>query len=127
VTVDESDHYQDLTGQGEHLSGLTDAASDAEVLREGPGGVDPIPWIRQMRIPRPLDLRRAARLSARRLEPIAAEPGRDLTVLTFPHANHALVETPTGLTSEMLRSDVFEPGMFAAVGAWLRARGLGAR
>jgi dienelactone hydrolase len=64
------------------------------------------------------------RLSAKRLAPLAAEPGRDFTVWTFPRANHALVETKTGLTSEMLRSDRYARGMFPRVGAWLRAHGL---
>jgi hypothetical protein len=55
----------------------------------------------------------------RRLAPIAAEPGRAFTIETFPHANHALVDTQTGLTAEMLRSATFAPGLFARVGAWI--------
>ena len=43
---------------------------------------------------------------------------------TFPRANHALVETKTGLTSEMLRSDRYARRLFPRVGAWLRAHGL---
>ena len=65
------------------------------------------------------------RLSERRLEPIASEPGRDFSILDFPNANHALVETKTGLTSEMLRSDTYAPGLFAGVGTWLRKHDLG--
>ena len=57
--------------------------------------------------------------------PIVREPGRDFTVVSFPNANHALVETRTGLPSEMLRSDTFAPGLFVRVGDWLRAHGLG--
>ena len=38
---------------------------------------------------------------------------------SYPGANHALVETQTGLTSEMLRSDTFAPGLFASMGEWL--------
>jgi hypothetical protein len=38
----------------------------------------------------------------------------------YPKANHALVETKTGLTSEMLRSDRFAPGLFPDVATWLR-------
>jgi len=40
-----------LSGQGEHPAALSDEAIDKEVLRRGPGGVDPIPWIRTLRIP----------------------------------------------------------------------------
>jgi hypothetical protein len=39
-----------------------------------------------------LDRHTPPRLSARRLEQIASEPGRDFTIATFPNANHALVE-----------------------------------
>jgi dienelactone hydrolase len=131
VTADENDLYQDLSGQGERAATLSDDAIDAEVLRQGPGGVDPIPWIRQLRVPAlwlygGLDRHIPPRISARRLEPIAAEPGRDFTIATFARANHALVETQTGLTSEMLASNTFAPGLFARVGAWLRAHGLAA-
>ena len=40
--------------------------------------------------------------------------------LSLSSINHALVETTTGLTSEMLRSDTFAPGLFSRVGVWLR-------
>jgi uncharacterized protein len=129
VTADENDLYQDLAGQGEHPAQLSDAAIDAQVLARGPSGIDPIPWIRRLRVPvlwlyGGRDRHIPPRLSQRRLEPIAREPGRDFTIANFPNANHALVETTTGLTSEMLRSDTFAPGLFARVGDWLRAHRL---
>ena len=125
VTADENDLYQGLTGQGEQPQELSDGEIDAQVLARGPGGVDPIPWIRKLRVPAlwlygGLDKHIPSRLSVRRLEPIAAEPGRDFSIDVYPNANHALVETETGLTSEMLRSDRFAPGLFADVAAWLR-------
>jgi dienelactone hydrolase len=124
VTADENDHYQTLTGEGETLSTLSEQEIDARVLADGPGGVDPIPWIAALHIPvlwayGGLDQHVPPRLSARRLAPLVAEPGRHFTVETFPHANHALVETQTGLTSEMLRSDTFAPGLFASIGDWI--------
>jgi uncharacterized protein len=130
VTADENDLYQTLAGEGDRPQSLTDADLDAQVLARGPSGVDPIPWIRKLKQPvlwvyGGLDKIVPPRLSERLLEPIAAEPGRDFTVLDFPHANHALVETKTGLTSEMLRSATFAPGLFPQVGAWLKAHGLG--
>jgi dienelactone hydrolase len=129
VTADENDLYQDLTGQGEHPAELSDAAIDTQVLAAGPGGIDPLPWIRRLRFPvlwvyGGRDRHVPPRLSERRLEPIAREPGRDFTIADFANANHALVETTTGLTAEMLRSDTFAPGLFARVGDWLRAHGL---
>jgi dienelactone hydrolase len=129
VTADENDAYQSLTGGGERPQQLTDAEIDAAVVARGPGGVDPIPWIRTLRMPGiwlygGLDELIPSRLSVARLEPLARERGRDLELSVFPNANHALVETSTGLTSEMLRSDRFAPGLFARVAAWLRAHGL---
>lgn len=129
VTADENDLYQSLAGEGDRPQRLSDAQVDAKVERAGPGGVDPIPWIAELRVPAlwlygALDQIVPPRLSTKRLAPLAAEPGRDFTVWTFPRANHALVETRTGLTSEMLRSDRYARGMFPRVGAWLRARGL---
>jgi dienelactone hydrolase len=129
VTADENDLYQTLAGEGDRPQRMTDAAIDARVERAGPGGVDPLPWIGALRIPAlwlygALDHIVPPRLSAKRLAAVAAEPGRDFTVWTFPRANHALVETRTGLTSEMLRSDRYARGMFPRIGAWLRAHGL---
>jgi uncharacterized protein len=125
VTADENDDYQNLTGEGETPPTLSEDEIDARVLADGPGGVDPIPWIRALHIPvlwlyGGLDQHIPSRLSIRRLDPIAAEPGRRFTIESFPRANHALVQTETGLTSEMLGSDTFAPGLFASVGAWIR-------
>lgn len=133
VTADENDRYQDLAGEGERPpTPLSEAAIDAEVLKAGPGGFDPIPSIRKLTIPAlwlygGKDTFIPPRLSTLRLAPIAAEAGRDFTVADFPRANHALVETTTGLTSEMLRSDTFAPGLFASVAAWLADHRLAAR
>jgi uncharacterized protein len=129
VTADENDLYQDLAGEGEHPQQLSDEEIDAQVLARGPGGVDPMPWIRKLRIPAlwlygALDKHIPPRLSVRRLEPVGREAGRDFEIQVYPNANHALVETKTGLTSEMLRSDHFAPNLFRDVGAWLRTHGL---
>ncbi len=129
VTADENDLFQDLAGEGERPSTLTDAEIDARVAAAGPGGFDPVPSIRRLRIPAlwvygGRDRHVPPRLSALRLRPLVDEPARDFTVTDFPNANHALVETKTGLTSEMLRSDTFAPGLFARVGDWLKAHGL---
>jgi dienelactone hydrolase len=129
VSADENDLYQTLAGEGERPQRLSDAEVDARVERSGRGGVDPIPWIDALRIPAlwlygALDHIVPPRLSAKRLAPLAAEPDHDFTVATFPRANHALVETRTGLTSEMLRSDRYARGLFPLVRAWLREHGL---
>ena len=130
VTADEVDLFQNTTGRGERHSGKTLEEIEREVLAAGPSGVDPMPWIRKLRIPSlwvygGLDQHVPARLCVRLLQPLADQPGRDLSILVYPNANHALVETTTGLTSEMLRSDTFAPGLFAAIGDWLKAHRLG--
>jgi len=129
VTADEVDLFQNLTGEGERHA-ATVAEAERQVLARGPSGVDPMPWIRRLAIPSlwvygALDQHVPAKLSTRLLEPLATDGARDVTVQVYPGANHALVETQTGLTSEMLRSDTFAPGLFAAVGDWLRAHHLG--
>jgi hypothetical protein len=129
VTAGETDLYQTLTGQGDRPQKASDAAIDAQVLAAGRSGVDPMPWIRRLHVPAVWvyggrDEQVPPRLSLRRLEPVAREPGRDFSIRVFPNANHALVETKTGLTSEMLRSDRFAPGMFPFVRTWLRRHGL---
>ena len=129
VTAFENDVYQNLAGGGDRPQTVSDAQIDTEVLRQGPGGFDPMPSIRSLQIPSiwlfgGLDKQIPPRLSAARLQPLAAEPVHDFTIATFPNANHALVETTTGLTSEMLKSDRFAPGLFSRVAAWLRAHGL---
>ena len=126
VTADEVDLYQNLTGAGDRPQGQSDSAIDAQVIAAGRHGVDPMPSIRKLRIPAlwvyaGRDEQVPTRLSIIRLEPVAREPGRDFSIRVFPNANHALVETKTGLTSEMLHSDRFAPGMFAFVRTWLRA------
>ena len=126
VTADENDLFQTLAGEGEQPATLTDAEIDAQVLRAGRHGVDPQPWLRTLTIPSlwlygGRDSFIPPRLSIQRLDAI---PGNRIETAVFPDANHALVETRIGLTSEMLRSDTFAPGLFARVGAWLRAHHL---
>ncbi len=130
ATSGEVDLYQNLTEEGKRAPTLTPDQIDARVDAAGPSGVDPMIWIRQLRIPSlwvygGLDQHIPTRLSVERLATLEQRPGADRTVEVFANANHALVETQTGLTSEMLRSNTFAPGMFDRVGAWLAAHGLG--
>jgi pimeloyl-ACP methyl ester carboxylesterase len=129
VTADENDLYQDLAGEGDRPQELSDQEIDSQVLARGPGGVDPMPWLRELRIPALWtyggeDKLVPPRISVRRLEPVAREAGRDFQITVYPNANHALVETQTGLTSEMRRSDRYAPGLFSDIGDWLRRHGL---
>jgi pimeloyl-ACP methyl ester carboxylesterase len=125
VTAGENDLYQTLAGEGTQPQRLSDAALDARVLAAGPGGVDPLPWLRALTIPSlwlygSLDKHVPPRLSLQRL----AEAGGDVETAVLAGGNHALVRTRTGLTAEMLRSDRYAPGLVGRVAAWLRAHGL---
>src|SRR5205085_4643036 len=102
VTADESDFYEQLAGGGEQPQTLSDAEVDAEVLRHGPSGFDPMPSIRSLRIPAiwlfgGLDKQIPTRLSIQRLDPLLHDGTHDFEVAVFPNANHALVDTSTGL------------------------------
>ena len=127
VTADENDPFQNLTGEGEHPAAMTDARSTRRCARRGrergrPGAVD-------SRAPHPVALGVRRARPAHPAAPLGRATGADpradrITIAGFPNANHALVETRTGLTAEMLLSESFAPGLFPRVGAWLRAHGL---
>jgi dienelactone hydrolase len=126
VSQGETDYWSELAGGGSSPPTGTDDELEAEVLRRGPSGFDPLPSLRALGIPSlwlfgGVDRTVPTRLSVGRLEALAV---RDVTVEIFPRANHALVETQTGLNAEMLRSDRFAPGLFPRVREWLKARGL---
>jgi dienelactone hydrolase len=87
VTADENDTWQNLAGEGNSPPTASGRAMEAEVLRQGPGGVDPMPWIRALRIPAlwvygGLDWIVPSNLSAKRI--VAAEAGHDFTVQDVP-------------------------------------------
>ena len=128
VTADEVDLFQTLTGEGvRHDHTLADAT--AQVEARGPSGVDPIPWLRSLRIPSlwvygALDQHVPAELSAKRLRALMDSGDDAVTLDVLPGANHALVETKTGLTSEMLRSDRFARWLPSVLRDWLAAHAI---
>ena len=48
-----------------------------------------------------------SRLCVDRLDPVAAEPGRDFTCRVFPGATHGLLFTANGLNDEQAQSSRF--------------------
>jgi dienelactone hydrolase len=129
VTVDESDFYADLTTQGASIPPLSPDEIDDRVRTHGPGGFDPLPAIRALRIPAlwiygGLDQHIPTRLSIERLGPTAFEPGRDFTVALYSKANHSLLETEHGLNAETSRSHQMAGSLFAQLHDWLRAHAL---
>jgi uncharacterized protein len=129
VTQGESDFYSQLTGQGASLPPQSPDEIEAEVRRHGPSGVDPMPWIRSLRIPALWlfggnDQHVPTRLSVERLDPLAQEPGRDFTYAVLPGGNHSLIATEHGLNEEAERASRFAPGLFPTLRRWLEERGL---
>jgi uncharacterized protein len=119
----ETDHWSDIAGAGNSPPTRTEDDMEAEVLRQGSSGYEPMPALRGLRVPTlwlfgRLDYVVPTRLSIQRLRAI----GGDFTIGEFPRANHSLVETQTGQNSEMLASDRFAPGLFALVRDWLGRR-----
>ena len=117
----ETDAWSELAGAGNSVPAQSEEQMEAEVLRRGPSGYEPMAALRALRVPSlwlfgRLDYVVPTRLSVQRLQAI----GGDFTIEVYPKANHALVETQTGLNSEMLASDRFAPGLFARVRDWVR-------
>jgi hypothetical protein len=117
----ETDHWADIAGAGNSRPTQSEEEMEADVLRQGSSGYEPLPALRALRVPSlwlfgRLDYVVPTRLSVRRLQ----EVGGDFTIGEFPKANHSLVETQTGLNSELLASDRFAPGLFPLVRDWLR-------
>jgi pimeloyl-ACP methyl ester carboxylesterase len=118
----ETDHWSDIAGAGNSRPTRSEDEMEAEVLRQGSSGYEPLPALRALRVPSlwlfgRLDYVVPSRLSVQRLQSIGT-----FSIELFPKANHSLVETQTGLNSEMLASDRFAPGLFPAVREWLRRR-----
>jgi dienelactone hydrolase len=129
VTEGEQREYQNLTTSGATTPTQSPAEILAAVRQAGPSGFDPLPSIRKLTIPAlwlsgEIDQHVPTVLSAERLAPIAREPGRDFTFDVFPGADHFLIVSAHGLTSEALRSNRYAVGLFATLDRWLRARGL---
>jgi hypothetical protein len=119
----ETDAWASIAGAGTSPPTQTEEQMEAEVLRQGSSGYEPGPALRALRVPSlwlfgRLDYVVPTRLCVQRLQSI----GGAFAIEVFPNANHALVETSSGLNSEMLASDRFAPGLFARVREWVRAR-----
>jgi len=120
----ETDHWAQIAGGGASRPTQTEDEMEADVLRQGSSGYEPLPALRALRVPSlwlfgRLDYVVPSRLSVRRLQSI----GGNFTIELFPKANHPLIETQTGLDSEVAASDRFAPGLFPAVRNWLAAVG----
>ena len=129
VTTGEQQTYQDLTTEGATTPTQSPAEILAEVRRVGPSGFDPLPSIRRLAIPAlwllgAIDQHVPTALSVERLAPVAGEPGRDITYVVFPGADHFLLESEHALLAEDLRSSRYAAGLFLRIDKWLQERRL---
>lgn len=129
LTQGETDLWASLNGQGASMPTRTDEDMEAEVRRAGPGGFDPMPSIRAMRIPAiwlygGKDRTVPSRLCVERLDPVTREPGRDFSYRVFPGGTHGLILTANGLQAEAAASNRFVDGLWPTLRAWLEARNL---
>jgi pimeloyl-ACP methyl ester carboxylesterase len=124
VSVDESDLWSNLAGQGQSPKSASDEKMLAEVRAAGRGGFDPLPALRKLTIPVHWifgddDRNVPTQLCVERLQQVG--PGHDFT-WTVVHATHTLLELPSGLNAEIPRSRGFAATLFPAVAAWLGER-----
>jgi dienelactone hydrolase len=129
VTEDEQVYYSQLTTQGARPPTVPPDELERLMREATPGGTDPAPWIRRLRIPvlwvyGGRDQHVHTPGSVRILEQIRGETGGDFTWRVFPTAQHFLLDAPTGLLAEVPRSTRYAPGLFAELDEWLRSKGL---
>lgn len=126
VSVGESDLFGQLAGQSTTSPSGTRAQMLQQVRAAGPSGFDPRPFLAKVNVPMFWvygndDRNTPTELSVERLEALKA--GHDFT-WTVLDSTHALLELPDGLYSSLPRSRGFAPGLFDAIGDWLRSRGV---
>ena len=61
------------------------------------------------------------------IESVAAEHDKDFTIVSFPDANHSLLQCTIGGAQEARAMGTRAPGMFQSVASWLERRGFGRR
>ena len=98
----------------------------ADVRAHGSGGFDPRPHLARLAIPifwvyGDDDRNVPTELCVESLEQLKA--GHDYTWSVLP-MTHALLQLPTGLYASLGRSPGFAPGLYPAIGRWLRSRGI---
>jgi pimeloyl-ACP methyl ester carboxylesterase len=126
VSVDESDTWGALAGKGQALPSGTRPAMLAQVRALGAGGFDPRPQLAALDIPvfwvfGDDDRNVPTELCVEALEQLRA--GHDFTWVVLP-VQHSLLLLPDGLLSSLPRSPGFAPGLYPAIGSWLRSRGV---
>jgi dienelactone hydrolase len=127
TTVGETDYFAGLAGQEQTPPSGTRAQMLAHVREQGPSGFDPVPSLRKLAIPvfwayGDDDRNVPTELCVERLRTLAAQHDFSWTVLPM---THALLDLPNGLYSSLPQSRGFIPGLFPAIGSWLRGKDIG--
>jgi dienelactone hydrolase len=126
VSVGETDTWASLAGKSQSAPSGTRASMSAQVRALGPSGFDPRPHLAKLDIPvfwvfGDDDRNVPTELSVDALKLLRT--GHDFTWTVLP-MTHALLLLPDGLYSSLARSTGFAPGLYPAIGEWLRARGI---
>jgi pimeloyl-ACP methyl ester carboxylesterase len=124
VSVDESDLWGSLAGQGQAPKSGSDQKMLEQVRAAGRGGYDPAPALRKLAIPVHWifgadDRNVPTALCVERLQELQA--GHDFS-WTVVHATHTLLELPSGLNKDIPRSRGFAATMFPSLSDWLREK-----
>jgi dienelactone hydrolase len=126
VSVDETDAFAVLAGQGVTPPSEPLDQIAAHVRTQGRGGFDPAPYLSKLSIPvfwvfADDDRNVPTQLCIERLR--ALQTGHDFTWIVI-HATHTLLDLPSGLNAAIPRSRGFGTGLFDGVAAWLRAHAI---
>jgi uncharacterized protein len=126
VTVDQTDTWGSLAGKSQATPSGSRASMLAQTRALGESGFDPRPHLAKLDIPMfwvfgDDDRNVPTELCVEALQKLRA--GHDFTWTVLP-MTHALLLLPDGLYSSLGRSPGFAPGLYPAIGDWLRSRGV---
>jgi uncharacterized protein len=126
VDVGETDYWGTLAGKSQSPPSGPRTQLLADVRASGASGFDPRPHLARIDVPMfwiygDDDRNVPTELCVAALERLKA--GHDFTWTVLP-MTHALLLLPTGLYASLGRSSGFAPGLYPAIGGWLRSRGI---
>jgi pimeloyl-ACP methyl ester carboxylesterase len=124
VSVDETDYWADLAGQGAVQPVETKAQMTAQVRAAGRSGFDPEASLRKLTIPvhwifADDDRNVPTQLCIERLQRLKS--GHDFS-WSVVHATHTLLDLPSGLNADLARSRGFAATLYPEIGTFLRSR-----
>jgi pimeloyl-ACP methyl ester carboxylesterase len=126
IDVGRTDTWGDLAGKGDSPPEAPLAVLEARVRSQQPTGFDPRPFLAQLGIPMfwvfgDSDRNVPTTLCIESLQQLL--PGHDYSWVVL-HTTHTLLELPSGLNADILRSHAFAAGLYSSIEDWLRRHGL---